>query len=194
MTSPVFDKTAKGREEIATRQHRLASRLRILLLLIDGKHSTEDLLPKVAGIGLTEAGIGELLDQGFIEEAVPVAAIEASAPTMTKTGKEDTPQADTESASPVFPDGQSQFEAIYRFYTSTIRNTMGLRGYALQIKVEKAASIDDFRQLRRPYLEAVLKASGNEMERSLRSRLDELLYYGEPVPPHTTLIGPAITR
>jgi hypothetical protein len=71
---------------------------------------------------------------------------------------------------------------------------MGLRGYALQIKVEKAVSIEDFRHLRRPYLEAVLKAKGSEMTRSLRARLDELLYYGEPVPPHTTMIAPAISR
>jgi hypothetical protein len=35
----------------------------------------------------------------------------------------------------------------------------------------------------------VLKAKGNEMARSLRNRLDELLYYGETAPPQTTIIG-----
>jgi hypothetical protein len=34
----------------------------------------------------------------------------------------------------------------------------------------------------------VLKAKGNEMARGLRLRLDELLYYGETVPPHSTIL------
>lgn len=54
--------------------------------------------------------------------------------------------------------------------------------------MEKAASIEELRDLREPYLEAVLKAKGNEMARSLKSRLDQLLYLGETVP-NTTIIG-----
>jgi NaMN:DMB phosphoribosyltransferase len=92
----------------------------------------------------------------------------------------------------VLPPGENQFEAIYHFYTETIKSTIGLRGYGLQLKVEKAASIDDFRALRQAYLEAVLKAKGNEMARSLRSRLDQLLYLGESGPP-TTIIGTGIS-
>jgi hypothetical protein len=85
-------------------------------------------------------------------------------------------------------DGPRQFQAIYQFYTETIKSTIGLRGYSLQLKVEKAGSIDDFRALRDPYLEAVLKAKGNEVARSLRARLDQLLYIGEPAP-STTIVG-----
>jgi hypothetical protein len=54
MSNPVFDKTEKGREEIATRKHHLAPRLRTLLVLIDGKQGKEELLKKVAGLGLGE--------------------------------------------------------------------------------------------------------------------------------------------
>jgi hypothetical protein len=60
--------------------------------------------------------------------------------------------------------------------------------------VEKAASIDDFRALRLPYLQAVYKAKGSEMALSLRDRLDHLLggkpgiddfaLPGEPAPRH----------
>jgi hypothetical protein len=198
MTKPVFEKTAKGREEIATRKYRLASRLRTLLLLIDGKHGSDDLLRKVAGIGLTESGFDELLDQGFIY-ATSAGAADGSAQTVSdwpvaavETTEESMPPADTAGARPVLPNGESQFEAVYRFYTATIRSTMGLRGYTLQIKVEKAGSLDDFKQLRRPYLEAVLKAKGDEMARSLRGRLDELLYYGEAAPPANTLLDSAL--
>ena len=62
----VFDKTAKGQEEIATRKHGLPSRLRSLLVLIDGKTNVEGLVKKVAGLGLNEESIAELLEHEYI--------------------------------------------------------------------------------------------------------------------------------
>lgn len=183
-TLPIFDKTDKGREEIATRKYQLATRVRTLLLLVDGKHKTSDLMKKVTGMGLTEDNLTELLNDGFIH---PVAT-EPAAPQASAAASQGNHPAAFAPVVRTMPDGQTQFEAIYHFYTETIKSTVGLRGYGLQMRVEKAASVEDLRELRRPYLEAVLKAKGNEMARSLRNRLDELLYYGEDVPPHTTII------
>jgi hypothetical protein len=190
--STLFDKTDKGREEIATRKHHLAPRLRSLLVMIDGKHTAEDLLQKVSGIGLTEQNLNELHEQGFIHAMADTAVTAAGIPVVA----EPVPQAAAASATTpnaalhaVLPEGQSQFEAIYRFYTETIKSTIGLRGYGLQLKVEKSSSIDEFRQLRKPYLEAVLKSQGPEMARSLRDRLDQLLYLNEAPPPMTTIMG-----
>jgi len=191
MDTFIFDKTDKGREEIATRCHRLAPRLRTLLVLIDGKHNVGDLLKKVAGLGLDEHGIAELLDAGFIQEAsenkarAPAASTLGSAPEKSEPAADDTATGD----GAILPIGESQFEAIYHFYNETIKSTIGLRGYGLQLKVERADSIEDFRALRLPYLEAVLKAKGKEMARSLRDRLDQLLYLGETAPPHPTILG-----
>lgn len=69
MNNIIFDKSDKGREEIATRKYRLASRLRTLLVLTDGKQSAGDLLQKVSGLGLNEQSIDELLEHGFIHAA-----------------------------------------------------------------------------------------------------------------------------
>ena len=69
MIHTIFDKTAKGRDEIATRKHRLPSRLRTLLLLVDGKQDAASLLQKVRGLGMKEENLAELLEQGFIREA-----------------------------------------------------------------------------------------------------------------------------
>lgn len=182
MTHRIFDKTDKGREEIATRKHQLATRLRTLLVMVDGKQSDEDLLKKVAGLGLNEESMSELLKNGFIQlvaqlQPAPVTPIPVQAPAASHVTLADE-----------ISDGSSQFQAIYQFYTETIKGTIGLRGYSLQLKVEKAGSIDDFRALRDPYLEAVLKAKGNEVARSLRTRLDQLLYWGESAP-NTTIVG-----
>ena len=196
----ILDKTAKGREEIATRQYRLAPRLRTLLVLIDGKHGESELLRQVAGLGLNEQSIAELLENGFIaaHEAADIVAGAAAAPaTPVKKSAAAAPHpgaaslatadAGTETAvlepppsNGFLPPGENQFQALYNFFTSTIKSTIGLRGYGLQLKVERAGSIDEFRALRQPYVEAVLKAKGPEMARSLRDRLDQLLYLGQP--------------
>ena len=172
MTHRIFDKTDKGREEIATRQYKLSPRLRSLLVMIDGKQSATELLAKIGALGLTEESIAELESNGFIH----LSATAASAPEPVTPQPAVTPP--EISAVPQLPEGITPFQAIYQFYTETIKSTIGLRGYGLQLKVEKAASIDDFRELREPYLEAVLKAKGNEMARSLRDRLDQLLQLG----------------
>lgn len=66
MNNIIFDKSEKGREEIVTRKYRLASRLRTLLVLTDGKQSAGELLQKVSGLGLNAQSIDELLEHGFI--------------------------------------------------------------------------------------------------------------------------------
>lgn len=208
----VFDKTEKGREEIATRKYHLSPRARSLLVMIDGKQTADDLLKKVAGLGLTEQCMADLLKDGYIREASPASTVAAvstvsaasstaapapSAPLHniaaspdTRTGNRAIALAPSPTPSDaVLSDGQTQYEAIYRFYNETIKSTIGLRGYALKLKVERAATIEDFRQLKKPYLEAVVKAQGQEMARSLRDRLDKLLYLGEPIPESATIAG-----
>ena len=183
MTHPIFDKTEKGREEIATRKYHLATRLRTLLLLIDGKHTTEDVLGKVAGLGLTAENMTELLSSGFIYLVAEVTP-QAASPQADVPAAQENPH-----AGHTMSNGESQFEAIYHFYTETIKGTIGLRGYALQLKVERAGSIDEFRALRQPYLEAVLKAKGVETAKGLKMRLDEVLYVGEAAPPLPHIAG-----
>jgi hypothetical protein len=165
MNTSIYDKTDKGREEIATRKFQLASRLRALLVLVDGRRSEEELLRNVAGIGLTQSALQELLEQGYIllttsyaslpepEEVAPAAAAAVAAP-----------------ADPV-----QQFRSVYDFYNKTIKSTMGLRGFPLQLKVEKAGSVAELRELRAPYLEGVTKAKGRDTAALLVQQLDQLL-------------------
>jgi hypothetical protein len=177
MNLAIYDKADRGREEIATRKYQLAPRLRSLLVMIDGKQTKEDLLKKVLGLGLTEQSLQDLLDQEFIvlrQDAQITASIQASparaanAPEVEITRKLFQPLTPEDTA--------ARFQSIYNFYNETIKSTLGLRGYALQLKVERASNLEDFHQLRESYIEAVLKAKGQEMARSLRDRLDQLLY------------------
>jgi hypothetical protein len=186
MLNHLLDKTDKGREEIASRMYHLAPRLRSLLVLVDGKHSTLDLLGKVSGLGLTGENVNELIEGGFIQIIInQSAAASTPADSAASDGKETSAATAQDKPIPegILAEGETQFQALYHFYTETIKSTIGLRGFGLQLKVERVNTIDDFRELRQPYLEAVLKAKGNEIAHSLRTRLDELLNLGQTPPP-----------
>jgi hypothetical protein len=154
----IYDKTVKGREEIASRCYQLAPRMRSLLVMVDGRQSIEDLLSKVAGLGLGEANVQSLLDEGFIELAKP-----SFAPPEPE---------------PLPPDPATiaeQFKSAYEYYTRTIKPTLGIRGLNLQLKVEKAATLDELRDLRIPFFEMAVRAKGRPAALQLRRELDDIL-------------------
>ncbi|OFA00482.1 hypothetical protein [Duganella sp. HH101] len=168
MNTSIYDKTAKGREEIATRRDGLAPRLRSLLVLIDGRRTEEELLRNVAGLGLAIAAVHELLAGEYIVLSTSYASM-AEAP-AEPPAPEPEPAPELPAATQV-----QQFQSVYQFYNQTIKSTIGLRGFTLQLKVEKASSVDELRQLRAPYLEAVQKAKGSDTAAALALQLDRLL-------------------
>jgi len=178
MNTSIYDKTAKGREEIATRKYHLAPRLRTLLVLVDGHKPEEELLRNVAGLGLTASALQDLLAQELIVlttsyAVMPETAAEpASAPAP----------APVEATSLPTMSQVQQFQSVYDFYNKTIKSTIGLRGFTLQLKVEKAGTIDELRDLRDPYLEAVQKAKGRDVAMQLAQQLDQLLLGGGQIP------------
>jgi hypothetical protein len=160
MNTSIYDKTDKGREEIATRKYQLASRLRALLVLVDGHRPEEELLRNVAGLGLTESALQDLLAQEYILLATSYVSL---------------PEPEPEIIVPQALDQVQKFQSVYDFYNKTIKSTMGLRGFTLQLRVEKAGSMDELRQLRDPYIEAVQKAKGRDTAALLAQQLDQLL-------------------
>jgi hypothetical protein len=173
MNTSIYDKTAKGREEIATRKYQLAPRLRTLLVLVDGHKAEEELLRNVAGLGLTATAIAELLAQEFIVLTTSYASMAEPEAVAVQPEVQTAPQ--PEAVSMPTPSQVEQFQSVYDFYNKTIKSTIGLRGFTLQLKVEKAATIDDLRELRDAYFEAVQKAKGGDVATTLAWQLDQLL-------------------
>lgn len=63
-----YDKTDKGRDEIATRRFQLPTRLRSLLVLVDGKQTDDELIQKIAALGLNELSLSKLEIEGYIKK------------------------------------------------------------------------------------------------------------------------------
>lgn len=178
-TNGVYDKTEKGREEIATRKYQLPARLRTLLVMIDGRHPLETVLSKIGGLGLSGASVDELYEQGYIA-LVPGTETAAPEPVRAPVRKLPLAKRPHVASASVQKEIAGMHEAenyatVLDFYTQTIKQVLGLRGFTLQLKVDKAATLDELAALREPYLEAVAKAKGEEIARSLAERLDKLL-------------------
>jgi pyruvate/2-oxoglutarate dehydrogenase complex dihydrolipoamide acyltransferase (E2) component len=63
----VLAKTAKGLDEIKSRTHGLAQKLRSILIMVDGTATAGDILARFGGIPDVEAALETLVGQGFVE-------------------------------------------------------------------------------------------------------------------------------
>jgi hypothetical protein len=63
----IYVKTEKGNEEMANRTFHLPSRVRSLLVMVDGKTSAEQLLENTAVLGDSAAFLKMLIEEGFIK-------------------------------------------------------------------------------------------------------------------------------
>lgn len=63
----VFQKTAKGDQEIASRAYKLNHALRYVLILVDGESTVGEILAKGAGLPEIEIALDYLASSGFIQ-------------------------------------------------------------------------------------------------------------------------------
>ncbi len=165
-----YGKTELGRAELRARRVPLNPKLRALLVMIDGKQTVNDYLEKLTGFGIDKEAFTELVTKGLIEVlGAPVADMgNTFAPLVDEIPQE------VEVVQPNVA-ASERLGKIYDFYNSTIRDVIGLRGFMLQLDVEKATTLDDYRDLRERFLTAVTRASSDAVARSLKRELDRLL-------------------
>lgn len=77
----IYRKSEKGTEAIATRGHGVGGKLRMLLILVDGKKNVDDLIKLAAGMGESVQLLLQLEAEGLIERVAG-----AAAPTQATAG------------------------------------------------------------------------------------------------------------
>ncbi len=203
MTDPVFYKTEQGQDEIRTRTRKLDHKLRALLLIVNGERRRSELLAQTGGMGVGPEALEILLEAGLIRAApalqpaepgtspIPATATGDAAAAHESDGKADSlfsmhamrgnvaPQAPARSAGASaggLPAGS--YQQLYHFYTDVIGHHLGLRGYLLQVKVEKAASPAELAALRDTLYTALHKARGEITAAAIVEQLDRLVRGG----------------
>lgn len=133
MATTVFIKTAAGRQEIEQRTRKLSAGVRSILLMIDGQRTLEELDDLIEALHAPPDTMAQLLVAGL---AKPV---ESDA-----SGSE---ASDAHETAHTLSPAAQRYVLLYTLLSDSIRAHLGLKGYFLQLKVERAADADDLLQL-----------------------------------------------
>lgn len=129
----IFRKTAKGVAEIETRAHRLAPRMRSLLILVDGRRDADDL--KTLITQQAEETLQALAEQGFIEAVGETVKAAAAAPAAAP------PEAAVAART------TADFETMRRAAVRALNDTLGPSGESHAVRMEKARSLQELQPL-----------------------------------------------
>jgi hypothetical protein len=165
----VPNKTEAGRDEIQSRALKLPNVLRSILLMVDGQRSVGQLRGVIGGLKGPDDALAQLEALGLI--AVPQSLAAAAAATIRESARPaPAPVAPAAVAPPVNASGYS---ALYTLMSDTVREHLGLRGYFLQLKVERCSDVGELMALVPDFSAALGKARdvgfATEMERRFRT-------------------------
>ena len=162
-----YAKTELGQQALKERSPQLTSRQRSAMILIDGKKTIDQVLAATAGLGIVGTDIDHLLALGFIAPAdglTPAAApvVPATAPSPVAAAAGAAPS----NAAPAGPSKSEMFSLAWPVATR-LTATLGLRGFRLNVAVERCMDYDELLAL----LPRITEALGPEKTRELREAL-----------------------
>lgn len=154
-------KTQAGQEALKDRHGGLTPRQRTAFILFDGKRTTADVLAATAAMGIVQADVQAMIDQGLLEPA----AGQAPAPLDFASVGEASPALEL-SDEISGRSAMERYQAAYPIATE-LTSGMGLRGFRLNLAVEGAGSFDDLAALAPKIREAVGDAKFARLEQAL---------------------------
>lgn len=189
MVNPIYRKTEAGLDEIKTRARKLDHKLRALLLIVNGERREQDLLSQLDGMGIGSESLKQLVQMGLVETVPEAVPQQRPAPVKAATASEDSNLFSMYAMRRVEAQESAQapatalhseadiraYQRLYHFYTDVISQHLGLRGYVMQVKVEKATDLPALIALRDPLNGALLKAKGEITAQAITGQLDEIV-------------------
>jgi hypothetical protein len=153
----IFRKTAQGVTEIETRKHRLAPRMRSMLILVDGKRDSADLSQLITQ--QPEETLQTLAEQGFIEavgETVAMPALATTAdeeaggrsvpPTLGNSLLRNQPLADVPRAAPR-SEPPPDVNTLRRSAIRALTEQLGPSADSLAVRMERAKNVTELQPL-----------------------------------------------
>jgi hypothetical protein len=159
-SSTVFMKTARGIEEIASRSHGLSTRLRGLLIMIDGRRSVAALLGQSPMQTEAESHLAELLDGGFIAPVSQAPATEqqpASAPAAVQA---------TSSV---------DIGMVKQYINTTLHSVLGPDADMFSVKVDAARNAPELLALSEKLVEVIRGAGSKKKADEFKEKVSSLL-------------------
>lgn len=146
-----YAKTEAGRQEIADRARRLPAQLRSILLVVDGQKDDGTLQQIVAGVHAPDDALAQLQQMGLIRRGGD-ASLPASSSTSTSTSTSSAPLAASAATvtdaiqaladradAPVSREAAQRYSRLYDAMSEAVRQYLGLKGYFMQLKIERCS-------------------------------------------------------
>ena len=125
----IYAKTEAGRQEIQDRGHRLPASLRSILLMIDGQRDQSQLHELMSGLHAPDDALERLVVMGLAKRAEIQSHVAAEVP-IASLGASITP----------VPSGDG-YPKLYALLSETVAKDLGLKGYFVQLKIERCADL-----------------------------------------------------
>lgn len=145
----VLVKTEKGRDEIKARALALSQHARNLLIAIDGRRSSGELMQLYSKIPDAAAVLRELIQLGLA----------------------DTPENAGKHPPPLIP----KLREAVQFMTDSVNSDVGFGGFTLTLKIGRCRNLEELRALIPDYAAAVAKKRGHETAQTLTAKLQQML-------------------
>ncbi|KAF1703892.1 MULTISPECIES: hypothetical protein [Pseudoxanthomonas] len=184
MREGIYRKTDAGRDEIRDRGRRLSPPLRTVLLMVDGQRTLAQLREVMAGMKAPADALEALLADGLIEAVPsgfdpaglmgaigPRAASRPPSVVLAEAAANAAAPAPVAGSAAAADTGSGAYLYLYERMSEAVRAHLGLRGYFLQLKVERCTDIASLQALLPELRAAVAKAKGesfaSDWERTL---------------------------
>ena len=118
----IYRKSAKGLDEIQNRTHRLAPRLRQVLIMVNGKKALGALAAEASALGDIAQYLTELEAQGFIEETSNDSASRNNAPVAPSMAGSDT---GTHAETAPLGSDRADFDTLRSYLAKSLLDNLG---------------------------------------------------------------------
>ncbi|MNU89314.1 hypothetical protein D3C71_791470 [compost metagenome] len=126
----IYAKTAAGRREMEDRALRLAPALRSVLLLVDGQRDGRELQQMAQGLRAPEDVLEQLLSMTLIEAVGGSVERAPDVPVTVQLG-----------------DDPLRYQQLRDWMAESVRKHLGLKGYLIQLKIERSRTAVGLEQL-----------------------------------------------
>jgi hypothetical protein len=174
--SQVFVKTTLGSDELKSRARRLPSRVRTMLIMVDGMQTLAQLNAAAASIGAPEACMALLQELGLIQpKPKPAPRVHvAHAPNVDTALAVDVP---IELEAPVLTDA-ARYLAAQKLMNDSVVDALGLRAFFFTLKLERAFTCEDLRSALPDFGKALGKGKDPAAAALIEARVRVLLGHG----------------
>ena len=157
----IYSKSQRGVEELTQRKKKLSSRVRTMLILVDGTVPVLVLKEEAQKVGANTDFLEQLKALGLIVRTGNIVAKAALSPQEHSTAPT--------------VDQFTRFRSAQDFMNVSVVNSLGIKSFFFTLRLERASTLAELRELVEPYKAAITKGSGPGEAQVLTERLVNML-------------------